>query len=153
MRILPQGEVKARLYKAGELALDVEEADFLEVEQLAIEFEPLVHVALENVVGQVVEVPEADALGLAVGQPVELGVIGRGFKVLVDEVDQAAANADDGGHIHSLARAGVFLGTLCERMGQRLFGIDHAPGHGRGARPMFLDEPRGMGAGFGVQIT
>ena len=47
--------------QAGVLALDVEEADLAEVEQAGIEVEPLVHVAAIDVVGEVVEVIEADA--------------------------------------------------------------------------------------------
>ena len=49
--------------QAGILALDIEEADFAEIEQAAVEFEPLVHVAPEHVVGQVIEVVEPDAFG------------------------------------------------------------------------------------------
>ena len=60
--MLLQGEVSAREVQARQLALDVEEADLAEVEQLGVEAEPLVHVAAVDVVGQVVEVVEADAL-------------------------------------------------------------------------------------------
>ncbi len=44
----------------GEFAFDVKESDFFEVEQLAIEPEPFVHIALEDVMGQVIEVIKAN---------------------------------------------------------------------------------------------
>ena len=64
--------------QTGDLAVDVEEMDLLEAEQVAVEIPPLVHVAAIDIVGEVIEIVEADAfrLGVALAQPLELGVIG-----------------------------------------------------------------------------
>ena len=100
--------------QARVLALDVEETDLAEVEQPGIEAEPLVHVAAIDVVGEVVEVIEADAFRLGIGraEPVEFAVVGRAHgAVLVDEIDERAADALDGGNLERLVGAGVGLGT------------------------------------------
>jgi len=53
--------------------VDVEEVDLLEIEEIAIEVPPLVHVAAIDVVRQVVEIVEPDTFGLRVNfaKPVE----------------------------------------------------------------------------------
>ena len=66
MRILPHGLVIALDLQAGQLALDVEVADLAEIEEPLVEVGPLVHAAAMDVVGQVVDVGEADARGLRV---------------------------------------------------------------------------------------
>ena len=93
MRILPQGEVMRAADQAGELAVDVEEVDLLEAEQLAVEGPPLVHVAAIDIVGQVVEIIEADAfrLRIALAQPVELGVVGRALLAVACRRNRAAS--------------------------------------------------------------
>ncbi len=69
----------ARLTSPVILPVDVEIVDLLEAEQLAVERPPLVHVAAVDVVGEVIEIVEADALrpGIALAQPLELGIVGR----------------------------------------------------------------------------
>ena len=129
-----------------ELALDIEEADFLEVEEIPVELEPDVHVSLEDIVRQVVEIVESHALGMRLGDPVERVVIGRGLVILVDEIDQAAADPDDRGHVHGLARAGVFLGPHRDGVLQRMLGINHPPGHRRCAGSVLFDEGLGVAA-------
>src|SRR5690606_39245193 len=61
--------------EAGQLALDIEEADLLEVEQLLIEARPHVHAPAVHIVGEMVDVIEADALRLLLGpgQRFEIG--------------------------------------------------------------------------------
>jgi hypothetical protein len=58
--------------EAGELPLDVEVADLPEVEEPLVEAGPLVHAAAMHVVRQVVDVPEARALGCGSGSPVQV---------------------------------------------------------------------------------
>src|SRR6266446_10298944 len=64
--------------QAGELALDVEEANLPEVEQFRIEREPLVHVAALHVVCQVIEVVKARPRGprIRVAGPFEFRRVG-----------------------------------------------------------------------------
>ncbi len=137
--------------EAGELALDVEEADLAEIEQVAVEAEPLVHIALVDVVGQVVEVVEADPLRVCAVDPVELGVVGVGLVILVGEVEQRPADALDGGPVERLVRPLVRLGPLRHRVTEGVLGIDHPPGHRGRAGTVLGDEPLGEAAGFGVQ--
>ena len=135
---------RARM-QARVLALDVEEADLAEVEQVGIEVEPLVHVAAIDVVGEVVEVIEADAFRPRIGraEPVELAVVGRAHgAVLVDEIDERAADALDGGNIQRLVVAGVGLGAKLHGVIERVPGVHDAPGHRRRARPVLGDEAR-----------
>src|SRR3546814_3378972 len=52
----------------GQLALDVDVADLLEVEELLVESGPGVHAPAVDDVGQVVDVGVADALGVQIGR-------------------------------------------------------------------------------------
>ena len=137
--------------QAGKLALDVEKPDLFEVEDAAIEVEPHVHVALVDVVREVIEVVEADTLGMRLGDPVELSVIGRGLVIVLDEVDQATADPDDRGYIHRLAGAGILFCALRDGVLQSVAGIDDAPRHGRRAGSVFVDEGLGVAARLIVQ--
>src|SRR5690606_30920412 len=77
--------------KAGDAPVNVEEVDLLEAEQIAVEIPPLVHVAAKDVVRQVVEIIEADALGfrIAFAKPLELAIIGRALRAIsVYEIEQ-----------------------------------------------------------------
>ena len=132
------------------LALNVEKSDFAEIEQVAVEAEPLVHVPLVDVMGQMIEVVEPHALRVRLADPVELGIEGRGVTVLIYEIDQAAADPDDCWHIHQLSRTVERYGTPAHGMIEGMPGICDAPTHRRGARPMFVDEAHCVAAGLGV---
>ncbi len=122
--------------QTGELARDVEEADLTEIEGLRIEPVPGVHVATPDIVGQVVEIVEADPYGpgIAFAEPGEFRVVGRALRAIaVDEIEKRAADADHRRHVERLVGAAIFGGAERERAGERMLRIDHAPGHGRGA--------------------
>jgi hypothetical protein len=140
--------------QAGQLAFDVEEADLAEVEQLDVEVEPLVHVAAIDVVGEVIEVVEADALWPRVGlaQPVELAIIGRAHRaVAVDEVDQRPADALDGRHLQRDVGTGVGLGAVTHRVFEGVLGVHDAPCHRCRTRPMRRSKTTGEGLRLGVE--
>src|SRR5229473_1615992 len=82
----------------GELAFDVEVADFAEIEEAFVEIGPLRHAPAMDVVRQVIDVGEADALGIVLdaGQILEVDVVDRAaLAVTVDQVDQRIADALD----------------------------------------------------------
>jgi hypothetical protein len=138
----PHGEVMRARHQAGQLALDVEEVDLLEIEQVAVEVPPLVHVAADDIVGQVVEIIESRALrpGIALAEPVEFGVVGDPLIAPgVDEIEQRSADADDGG-TSSVLSSPLYSSALRDGMRQCLPGIDNAPGHGRRAGTVNADE-------------
>ena len=137
--------------QAGELALDVEEADLAEVEELAVEVEPGVHVAAMDVVGQVVEIVETHAPGLGGGNPVELGVVGVCAAILVGEIDQGAADPENGGQVEGLFRPFEGRGAVLHGMGEGVTRVGHPPAHRGGAGTVFLDELAGVAAGLVVQ--
>src|SRR5580704_11269195 len=85
--------------QSGELALDVEVTDLAEIEEAFVEVGPLRHAPAMDVVRQVIDVGEADALGsvLDAGQILEVDVVDRAaLAVAVDEIDQRIADALDG---------------------------------------------------------
>ena len=91
--------------QAGRAALDVEEADLAEVEQFCVEAGPYIHPPAMDVVGEMVEIIEAGAgrTRVAHAEPFELGIIGRALRaVAIDEIEQAAADALDGGNVERL---------------------------------------------------
>src|SRR5580693_6358001 len=125
------------------LALDIEEADLPEVEQLRIETEPSIHVAAFYVVGEVVEIIKSDPLRLRIGRarPFELFRIGRASgTVAVDEIEQRAAYSFYGRNRQGLVSAFVWLGAEFHGVFERLLCIDHAPRHRRGAGTVRGDE-------------
>jgi hypothetical protein len=142
----PAGRGQRAAEEAGELALDVEEADLLEVEDAAVEVEPLVHVAPVDVVGQVVEVVEADAGRLRVRrvQPVEFGVIGRCpcGRRRVGEIDQAAADADDRRHVQHLVRRHRAVAPFATACSKACAASTTRQRHRRRAGAVLLDEAR-----------
>src|SRR6185437_11485209 len=91
--------------QAGGAALDVEEADLAEVEQLFVEARPHVHAPAVDIVGEVVEVEQAGAYGTRIArtEPIELGIISRASgAIAIDEIQEAAADALDGGNVQCL---------------------------------------------------
>ena len=100
--------------------------------------------------GQVIEVEEPDTTRLGLHQPIEFFVVGRGVIILVDEIDQRAANAFDRWHIHCFAGAFKGFGALCNRMIKRRLRIHHAPAHRRRAGAMLFHETRGKTVRVGI---
>src|SRR5262249_46456438 len=91
--------------QAGGAALDVEEADLAEIEQLGVEAGPHIHAPAMDVVGEVIDVIEARARrpGVAPAEPFELGIIGRALRaVAIDKIKYAAADPLDGGDVERL---------------------------------------------------
>ena len=108
-----------------------------------------------DVVGEVIDVIEPGACGAWIlrAKPFKLEVIGRALgAVAVDEIEQASADALDGGHVERLLRGrnigGLRTERKCPLIGQ--LRIDHAKRHRRRARPMRGDEAMAVGAGFFV---
>ena len=106
-----------------------------------------------DVVGEVIEIEQPCARGvrISLAQPLELGVIGRAFRaVAVDEIQQAPADALDGGNIERLllGRDLGGLGTQRDRALIGFDGIDHAKRHRRSAWPVRGDKVEAVRAGL-----
>src|SRR5690606_38288396 len=81
--------------QAGLGALDVEVADLAEVEQLLVVVRPLLHVAQEQVVGQVVDEGQAETLRVLLDARDRLVVGVDVVAAVVDQVEHAVADALD----------------------------------------------------------
>ncbi|EGE60007.1 hypothetical protein RHECNPAF_1740012 [Rhizobium etli CNPAF512] len=139
--------------QTGDAAVYIEEVDLLEIEQLTVEIPPLVHVAAEDIVGEMVEIVEADPLRARVrlAQPVEFGIVGRSLGAIgLDEIKQRAANADNCRNIKHLVIAFIGDGALRHRMVESVFGVDDTPSHRCSAGTVLFDEAGGVTAGFGI---
>jgi hypothetical protein len=131
----------------GQLALDVEESDFAEIERLGIELVPGVHVATHDVVRQVVDIVEAHARRgrICRAEPAIVVRIGRALgAVAIHEIEQRAADADHGRNIERLVVARVLGRAEIECALERMPRVDHAPRHGGRAGPVLGDEARGV---------
>src|SRR6266404_5309133 len=140
--------------QAGELALDVEEANLPEVEQFGVEREPLVHVAALYVVGQVIEIVKARPLWprITLAGPLEFRRVGGiSGSVAVDEVQQQPANAFDSGRFQGLVGTRVGLGAKLNGALEGMLCIDDAPRHRRGTRAVGGNEASRERAGLGIQ--
>ena len=86
-------------HQAGVFALDVEIADLAEIEEVLVILGPVVHAALVDIVGQVIDDVETAAFRMAVDtvEIHEINVVeGGAILEAVDQVDRRAANALDG---------------------------------------------------------
>src|SRR5690606_19979356 len=92
--------------QAGLGALDVEVADLAEVEQLLVVVRPLLHVAQEQVVGEVVDEGQAEAARVLLHARDRLVVGVDVVTAVVDQVEHAVADALDHREVD---RAGVGL--------------------------------------------
>eukprot|EP01092_Planopodium_desertum_P006740 TRINITY_DN27644_c0_g1_i1.p1 TRINITY_DN27644_c0_g1~~TRINITY_DN27644_c0_g1_i1.p1 ORF type:complete len:612 (-),score=250.58 TRINITY_DN27644_c0_g1_i1:79-1914(-) len=93
-------------HQAGLQALDVEVADLAEVEQALVVVRPLLHVAEVQVVGQVVDEGQAEALRAQLGAGDQLVVAiedAAGIAVAVHQVQHAVADALDDRGVDRLA--------------------------------------------------
>src|SRR5579859_4523176 len=108
--------------QAGDLALDVEIADLTEIEELLVELGPMRHAALEDIMGQMVEISEVGRSRrhpfLPVGMEMEIDVIDRMLvTIAVDQIEARPADALNGGNgqLHRARR-------LDDRLGAQAFG-------------------------------
>ena len=141
--------------QAGQLALDVEVADLAEVEDALVEIRPGIHVAAVDVVGQVIDVVQAGAVGscLPLAGPDEIDVVDRAaVTVAVDEVEQAAADALDRRNVEFHRTDAGFhrLGPEAHRTLEGVPGIGDAERHGAGAGAVLLGEAAGEAVRLGV---
>ncbi|MGY4381508.1 hypothetical protein ACVWZ3_009147 [Bradyrhizobium sp. i1.3.6] len=106
-----------------------------------------------DVVGEVIEIEQAgtDRLGIACPQPLELGIVSRALgAVAIDEIEQAAADALDRGHIKRLLHR-RHIGRFGAERDRTVIGrlrIDHAKRHRRRAGAVRGDEVEAVGAGL-----
>ena len=110
-------------HQAGLGALDVEVADLAEVEQALVVVRPLLHVAHEQVVGQVVDEGQAKPHRVLVHvlQRREVGI--QVVVAVIDQVEHAVADAGDHRGVDRTLRigAGKQLATIGQGMGLYLF--------------------------------
>ncbi len=142
--------------QAGVLTLDVEVADFTEVEQLLVEAGPVRHAPAINVVGEVVDDLQAgtDRVAVHTFDELEVDVVDRAaFLETVDQVQRRTADALDRWQAQ-LHRAGFDfhrLGAQFQGAGIGLVGVTHAERHAAYRRAVFGGEVRGDALGFVVQ--
>ena len=136
--------------QAGLGALDVEIADLAEVEQALVIVRPLRHVALVEVVGQVVDEGQAEALGHQVhaGQVFVVRIMDGALGVVaVHQVQHAATDTLDHRRGHRLAQLVLRvegLGAVLQRLYPHPLGqLAEADGKATGGRAMFGGEARG----------
>ena len=110
-------------------ALDVEEPDFLEIEQVAVKLEPDIHITFVHIVSKVIEVEKSNTARMGAGDPFELFVVWAGVIILVDEIDKRATNPDDCRSIQSLVWPFVSLCSLCNRVMKSVICVDNTPPH------------------------
>ncbi|SOY73835.1 protein of unknown function (plasmid) [Cupriavidus taiwanensis] len=141
--------------QAGVLALDVEIADFAEIEQLFVEVGPVSHAATVDVVGQVVDQLEAVADRVAVDalDELEVDVIDRlAFLEAVDQVQRRAADALDRrqAQLHRAGRDLDGLRAQCQRARVGLVRILDAESHAAGARAVLGGKVGGVAVRLAV---
>ena len=131
--------------QAGVFALDVEVANFTEVEQLFVEISPVRHAAAIHVMGQMVDDFQASAHRMAIHTFDEhkVDVIDRAaFTVTVDQVQRRAADAFDRWQVefHRTRRDFDRLRTQFQRTGVGLLGIAYTKRHAAHRRAVFSRE-------------
>src|SRR3989344_4758127 len=130
--------------QAGELAFDVEVADLAEVGDALVEPRPHVHLPTLDVVGQVIQLFQANRIVVrcAAFDVLEVDVVDGLVAEAVHQIQQGAADALDAGNIQ-LAKIGVAtdqFGALGFHVGSGLGGVLHAEGHGAGTRAVLQTE-------------
>ena len=136
--------------QSGELAFDIEKPDLAKIEQTFVKLEPAVHVALVDIVGQVIEIVEPDTRRLGFGHEFER-VIGVRVAITVGEIDQRTANADDGGQVQGAVAGRIGLGPQRQGAGMGRVRIGKAPAHRGRAGPVFGHKAHRMATGVIVQ--
>ncbi len=118
--------------KAGGLALDIEEFLFLEPEEGAVKFAPYPHLSAPDIMREMIEQVEADAVFRRLLLPAgKLGPVGIGIAVCRHEIEIGAADPFDDRVV--LRRR---LAAIGQRPFERGCGIGDAEGHGAGRRAM-----------------
>ncbi|MCY1451932.1 hypothetical protein D9M71_688220 [compost metagenome] len=131
--------------QASVFALDIEVADFTEVEQFLVEAGPVSHAPAVNVVGEVVDDFQAGTHRVTVHalDELEVDIVDRAaFFVAVDQVQRRTANTLDRRQAQ-LHRAGFDfhrLGTQFQGAGVGLMGVAHAERHTTYRRAVFGGE-------------
>lgn len=141
----------------GQLALDIEVADFAKVADPLVEIGPDIHVAALHVVGQVVNlIQPCIHLGharLPVRIEDEIHIIdGALVAVAVDKREGALADAVDGGDVelHGANLADERLGALGDGILLGLAGIAHPKRHAADTRPVQAGKLLGLGVRLGI---
>ena len=149
------GRAHGARVQAGEGSLDVEVADFAEVEDPLVVVRPLRHVPAEQVVRQVVEIGEADGVLRLVraGDRHEVDVVDAVRAIAVDEIDVRPADRLDGGNVQ-LHRADIGEGGLraaLDRLRIGLGGVLHTKRHRIGALTVHAAKRRRLARRLHVQ--
>src|SRR5450631_2758442 len=153
---LSAGARQGARIKAGEFPGDVKIANLTEVEEILIELIPAVHGAAKHIVGQMIDVVYAATGGrrVALAEPIEFVVIRRTLGAIgVDEIDQTAADPKDRRSVDGLGArlAVVWPRASLQRMRERLFRINHPPGHRGRARAMTIDKSAAETQPIGIE--
>ena len=141
--------------KARRLALDIEIADLAEIEDALIIFGPDIHLPALQVVREVIERVEADAVGLGHGafDRLEIDIIDGRCTRPVDQIEVRPANALDRRDVelHRPDLAGYRRSAALDGKLQRLVRIGNPERHGIGRRPAFFAELRGLAVRLHVE--
>ena len=130
--------------------MNVEKADLAEIEQVTIETEPDIHVAAEDVVGQMIQIMKADPARVSFVKPAKLGVVGAVVAILVDEIDQRTADAVDRWDIHDLAVAVIRNCPFRDCVIEGVLRVDYAPPHRSRAGSVRLSKLRRVAGRVGI---
>ena len=130
-------------------------ADLAEVEQAFVERGPVRHPTAVDVVGEMVDVREADALRRTrrAGQPLEVDVVdARPFSVTIDEIERRAPDRADRrqAQLHRAGRQVDRLGAEFERTRISMLGIGDTERHAASPRPVLLGEESCLAVPFAV---
>ncbi len=141
----------------GQLALDIEVANFTEVADPLVEIGPDIHIAAMDVVGQVIDFDETSIYlchpGLPVGVEDKIHVIdGALVAITVDKGESALADTVDGGNIelHRANLADKGLGPLGDGVLLGFARIAHPKCHAANARPVQAGKLLRLGVGLGI---
>ena len=91
-----------------------------------------------NIVRQVIEIVKTNASRVRIRDPIEFCIVRIGLVILVDEIDQTAANTCDRRDIHRLSRTVIRDGPFANCMIKRVLRIHDAPAHRWGAGAVFF---------------
>ncbi len=133
-------EMSGHGLKACKFTLNIEKRISFEIEQITIKCKPLFHVALENIMGQMIEIVKPNSLRMRIADPVKFIVINTLLAVLIKEIDERSADSDNRRCIHDLACAVIGCCSIFHGMIKGVLGINDAPAHRRCTRAMLLNE-------------
>ncbi len=144
----------------GIFALDVEKADFAEVENPLVPVRPMRHPTAVNIVSKVIDFLETrtDRIAVDPRQIFEVDVVDRQRvwiiqrRITVDKVDESTADALDrrDSQLHHAGLALDGLGPAFQRLGIGFGGVFHAEGHAAGGRAVLGCEKSSWASRFVV---